>query len=630
MKISGYSSVVGPASPMHGSMKVSSDPMAYGGDGKGLKAIGSAAGDLLKVALQKEAEQDITDVENATNKANMQMYEYMNGENGVLNTRLGDSASGLSDDVYKQLAKVKAEAMKGLSKRAKEGFNIKFRANEFNYIRAALSHQTNQKKVADANRFDTAIKNNTSNIIMNAYDDDSVNALLLDTHSNAMARASQLGYDKDTAERFTKEVLGGVINNVCSDLSTKKDYNRALALLDKYGDLLPPETNNKMKYQLQDKQMNVDAYTDAANLVDECIDDKGYVDMGKLNNLIEGKYGARSVGGGSDYMAEEGKSWVKKQDVILDGLQDNTKQGLSYIGKLFNSLSGSQLIVTSGTDSTDIHAPGLYGHAGGYKLDVAADWLEDENNRKQFIKGLEDAGIKVLDEYSNPSANSTGGHLDLNFKDFNGASQFNEKLYKKVRALSVSRANDINRAKKAQDLQERREFFSSVNMAPSETEAIQMIIDNPSLTNKQKELAIAEQRKLRNGGYNNPYWRYVSSGKYKRDLALMEQYNDMATDSNVVITPEQQKKFDKAAANLNEYYAAVNPDYNSKNYYNVDLSDNPNVMDIYEGMEKLAEKGATKQEIIDKVKEIAPKYGLDPNYFLDNAEWDKLGPNGVK
>ena len=31
MKISGYSSVVGPASPMHGSMKVSSDPMAYGG-----------------------------------------------------------------------------------------------------------------------------------------------------------------------------------------------------------------------------------------------------------------------------------------------------------------------------------------------------------------------------------------------------------------------------------------------------------------------------------------------------------------------------------------------------------------------------------------------------------------------
>ena len=92
----------------------------------------------------------------------------------------------------------------------------------------------------------------------------------------------------------------------------------------------------------------------------------------------------------------------------------------------------------------------------------------------------------------------------------------------------------------------------------------------------------------------------------------------------------QKKKFDKAAANLNEYYAAVNPDYNSKNYYNVDLSDNPNVMDIYEGMEKLAEKGATKQEIIDKVKEIAPKYGLDPNYFLNNAEWDKLGPNGVK
>ena len=54
MKISGYSSVVGPASPMHGSMKVSSDPMAYGGDGKGLKAMGSAVEICLKLLCRKK------------------------------------------------------------------------------------------------------------------------------------------------------------------------------------------------------------------------------------------------------------------------------------------------------------------------------------------------------------------------------------------------------------------------------------------------------------------------------------------------------------------------------------------------------------------------------------------------
>ena len=50
--------------------------------------------------------------------------------------------------------------------------------------------------------------------------------------------------------------------------------------------------------------------------------------------------------------------------------------------------------------------------------------LENPEFRAQFIAYAESQGIVVLDEYANPSANSTGGHLDLDFTGYNGKSAF--------------------------------------------------------------------------------------------------------------------------------------------------------------------------------------------------------------
>lgn len=111
-------------------------------------------------------------------------------------------------------------------------------------------------------------------------------------------------------------------------------------------------------------------------------------------------------------------NWFAKDGVSFEGLQAQTRKGLEDIASKFNEMSGAQLIVTSGTDSTNIHQAGKRSHGAGVKLDVAADWLEDVANREQYVSYLESLGVRVNDEYSNPSANSTGGHLDLDFTDY--------------------------------------------------------------------------------------------------------------------------------------------------------------------------------------------------------------------
>lgn len=116
----------------------------------------------------------------------------------------------------------------------------------------------------------------------------------------------------------------------------------------------------------------------------------------------------------------EGKSWVRNNDgVDLSNAQPHTIAGLNHISDIFQQMTGKQLIVTSGNDG-NIHAGGEFSHGNGWKVDVSGNGLEDPNIRHQFIQQCENLGIRVFDEYEHPSANSTGGHLDLQFSGYRG------------------------------------------------------------------------------------------------------------------------------------------------------------------------------------------------------------------
>lgn len=119
-----------------------------------------------------------------------------------------------------------------------------------------------------------------------------------------------------------------------------------------------------------------------------------------------------------------GDNWYSKSGVSLNGVRETTLDGLQDLADWYKSHTGEDLLITSGTDG-DMHADAARGsHYSGDKLDVASDALENAEFRQAFIDYAESKGIIVLDEYSSPSANSTGGHLDLNFRYYHGNVAF--------------------------------------------------------------------------------------------------------------------------------------------------------------------------------------------------------------
>lgn len=116
----------------------------------------------------------------------------------------------------------------------------------------------------------------------------------------------------------------------------------------------------------------------------------------------------------------EGKTWDRLDDSVdVENVQDVTKAGLADIADVYYNTFGVPLTVTSGNDS-GVHADGPHSHYAGVKLDVSGGVLDDAKKRHAFIEECEKRGIEVLDEYEHPSPNSTGGHLDLDFTNYNG------------------------------------------------------------------------------------------------------------------------------------------------------------------------------------------------------------------
>ncbi|HML33857.1 hypothetical protein [Sporomusa sphaeroides] len=117
-------------------------------------------------------------------------------------------------------------------------------------------------------------------------------------------------------------------------------------------------------------------------------------------------------------MAGTADTWRKEvENVNIDGLQDNAKSAIDALGAYFYNLTGQQMVVSSGLRDWG-------GHVSGTKFDVVDDATSEllEKNvdgiRDKIIAYAESIGLQVLDEYDSPSEHATGGHLDINAKNF--------------------------------------------------------------------------------------------------------------------------------------------------------------------------------------------------------------------
>lgn len=417
MKIAGYQGSVNLGAGGGATVKVSSDLNAYGSGGKGLAAIAGAANKWAVAVEAQQEDEDKQSILNAMDIFNKSRYNIMyNDESGLMNTKL-EGTAGASSSYTEQINKARQDVLSNTKLHSKKN---QLALDHLMYQSAQQGFQTvdqyeqKQKEAVTDLRYDNNIQNSCEFVQKNWNNPQALQDEIIRTQLLTSAIYGKRG--AEFIESKSRANIGQVVASAVGASITNEDYGTMRNIMDKYGSYLTANQRAAFEKVAYDKESSAFERNTAKDLYAKYGDDEEAVRK-EVENMD-----AFSPEGGKVETQAEGTTWVRNSGVSLDGVKQQVTIGLSDIAKEFNTLSGAQLIVTSGTDSTDIHAAGEHSHGAGVKLDVAADWLENADNRKKFISYMQSKGIKVLDEYSNPSPNSTGGHLDLDFTDYKGGT----------------------------------------------------------------------------------------------------------------------------------------------------------------------------------------------------------------
>ena len=423
MKIAGYQGSVNLGTGGGATVKVSSDLNAYGSGGKELAAIAGAANKWAVAVEAQQEDEDKQSILNAMDIFNKSRYNIMyNDESGLMNTKL-EGTAGAGASYTEQINKARQDVLSNTKLHSQKN---QLALDHLMYQSAQQGFQTvdqyeqKQKEAVTDLRYDNNIQNSCEFVQKNWNNPQALQDEIIRTQLLTSAIYGKRG--AEFIESKSRANIGQVVASAVGASITNEDYGTMRNLMDKYGSYLTANQRAAFEKVAYDKESSAFERNTAKDLYAKYGDNEEAVRK-EVENMD-----AFSPEGGKVEAQAEGTTWVRNSGVSLDGVKQQVTVGLSDIAKEFNTLSGAQLIVTSGTDSTDIHAAGEHSHGAGVKLDVAADWLENADNRKKFISYMQSKGIKVLDEYSNPSPNSTGGHLDLDFTDYKGGATAHRRV----------------------------------------------------------------------------------------------------------------------------------------------------------------------------------------------------------
>lgn len=583
--------------------------------------IGKAFNAGLDVLNKEQEQNEALRVAKATNEFNLELgklkVDYMQkrqGSNsvGVINDFLKD-ANVLSERIY-----------------AKSGIRYKLGEQAFKRITdntlatdgvQLYKFQEQETQKYKQNVFDQS----ADNLINGVIDGES----LLENYPimEGLYRSMFPDLPKEQYKQVETEMANRYAAILVNDAVNQNNYTLAEDRLSYFRNKISPEVRTKLEAALYSEQEYVENSELSKQLVDIPPDEwDAYLEnyaKGK-GNITEGKY-------------------TFNPGVSFEGMQENAVQGIKGITGILNQYGIDDVYITSTKNDYSGHAPGS-AHYEGVGVDVDSTKLGelDESSRNILADRMERAypGLKVLNEYDDPSDYATAGHFHLDFTNYKGesrlgASGLSARRRDQIKAKASAILRDKDRVLKEQRQKYKNDLALKINTAPTEAEAVDMI-NNSDLDSEEKIKLIAAQRRVRNpSNYmttaDAEMWKYVNSGNYNKDLTLMEEYNNRVMDSTDEITPAQQRMYNRAAVKLNDYYAWANHNYQTRDYKQ-DYSNNQEYEQMLSDIEYMAERGASKNEITKYVQDIAKENGFDEQYILDTIMWDKLGKieGGVK
>ena len=407
--------------------------------------MGKASGAVLKIIQDKEESDETERILNANNEFAKRVADI---KLGIETNMQGSNAKNAAALYEQQVEEARKDVYANSGLKYKAGENT-FNRNAFAAItRGAVWAQEWEKAQTDkakATTYDLSVDDEIDSIIGGT-------ATFEEGFTNSMRNAAGLfpsmpKEQREVMTRATADKMGGTLVSQAID---RNDYGLATEIFDYFSPNMTSATRAKLSSAIYQNQ----EYTENADFVNEAISlgittEEGFEDYLK-NKTVAGMKGK--------YTFNQGVSFTGAQKVTMAGTEDLTTA--------LNSFGVGDIYITSINDSTDIHAGGTSGaehtHGGGYKIDIASDTLANmmPQERAALIARIKQAlpGVRIINEYDDPSANSTGGHFDVDFTeyrsrgDYSGMSAMRSDKLKKMFTSTIA-ANEakVKRAANAAD-----------------------------------------------------------------------------------------------------------------------------------------------------------------------------------
>lgn len=407
--------------------------------------IGKAFNAGLDVLNKEQEQNEALRVAKATNEFNLELgklkVDYMQkrqGSNsvGVINDFLKD-ANVLSERIY-----------------AKSGIRYKLGEQAFKRITdntlatdgvQLYKFQEQETQKYKQNVFDQS----ADNLINGVIDGES----LLENYPimEGLYRSMFPDLPKEQYKQVETEMANRYAAILVNDAVNQNNYTLAEDRLSYFRNKISPEVRTKLEAALYSEQEYVENSELSKQLVDIPPDEwDAYLEnyaKGK-GNITEGKY-------------------TFNPGVSFEGMQENAVQGIKGITGILNQYGIDDVYITSTKNDYSGHAPGS-AHYEGVGVDVDSTKLGelDESSRNILADRMERAypGLKVLNEYDDPSDYATAGHFHLDFTNCKGesrlgASGLSARRRDQIKQMAETMMADNKRRRKEQnDL-----FYKNVN-----------------------------------------------------------------------------------------------------------------------------------------------------------------------
>ena len=394
MKISGYNPQVNNGGIVNATVKRVSDAMAYGGDGKGLKAVSQGIGMWADVIAKKQEEDDKQNILKAMDEYNKGRFEIMyNQDSGLMNTTL-DKSEGISDSYIEQEKKLRGNVLKGVklyNQKNMVALNSLMDNSARQGYESVYRYQTKQKIAANEVRFSDYMDKQNEYAQNNYGNLEIVNNLMQQADLIADLHYRNIGGDALVKEK-QKQAKGSIAASSITSAITHEDYATARKLKDSYSSLLTTEQRAAFEKVLYQKEAANYEYNLGNQLYQLYGDDEAAVRKaleganGFTENISDLDALLRAIGGqesGGDYgatnsrtkafgkyqiMPENWPSWSREAGLPEGAEQTPENQEIVARYKL------GEYLQKYGAEGA---AAAWYGGEG------AVNWGADARNRKQ-------------------------------------------------------------------------------------------------------------------------------------------------------------------------------------------------------------------------------------------------------